>query len=429
MEPSDKSPVLRQSFRLSNFWKKLKPYENLHGSAKFATFSQLKDMGLLDSAGAYVGAFQHGKTLYYLRHNGPEHILAFAPTRSGKGVGLVIPTLLGWDGSCIVLDIKGENWALTSGWRQKYAGNRCLRFEPAALEGSVRFNPLAEIRLGTDFEVADVQNVATMVVDPDGKGLDDHWSKTSFSLIVGTTLHCLYTAKREGRIANLLDVAQCLANPERSTQETLEEMLAANYKDGQPHPVVAACAREMMNKAENELSGVISSATSFLSLYRDPIVARNTSTCDFQITDLMNDTRPISLYIVVGPSDKDRLKPLLRLLINQIVRKLTASMSFADGRAVAGYKHRLLLMLDEFPTLGKLDIFQESLAFIAGYGLKAFIITQDLSQIYAAYGKNESIISNCHLRIAYAPNKAETQELLSKMLGTATVNNEVDPIV
>jgi type IV secretion system protein VirD4 len=86
-------------------------------------------------------------------------------------------------------------------------------------------------------------------------------------------------------------------------------------------------------------------------------------------------------------------------------------------------------MLDEFPTLGKLDIFQESLAFIAGYGLKAFIITQDLSQIYAAYGKNESIISNCHLRIAYAPNKAETQELLSKMLGTATVNNEVDPIV
>jgi type IV secretion system protein VirD4 len=177
----------------------------------------------------------------------------------------------------------------------------------------------------------------------------------------------------------------------------------------------------MKNKADNERSGVLSTAMSFLTLYRDPIVAQNTSKSEFSIKSLMNLQQPVSLYLVVPPSDKDRLKPLVRLLINQIVRKLTEEMSFKDGASVQHYTHWLLLMIDEFPSLGKLDIFQEALAFIAGYGLKAYLITQDLSQLYAAYGKDESILSNCHVRIAYAPNKIETAELLSKMVGTTTI--------
>jgi type IV secretion system protein VirD4 len=103
------------------------------------------------------------------------------------------------------------------------------------------------------------------------------------------------------------------------------------------------------------------------------------------------------------------------------VRGLTEKMEFQDGRSVASYKHRLLLLLDEFPSLGKLDVFEESLAFIAGYGMKAYLIIQDISQLWTAYGKDESIFSNCHVRIAYAPNKIETAELLSKMSGTATI--------
>ena len=261
-----------------------------------------------------------------------------------------------------------------------------------------------------------------MIVDPDGKGLNDHWAKTGYSLIVGTTLHCLYVEQTRGRTATILDIATCLANPQSTIQETLEKMLTTRHHNGCPHPVVAACAREMLNKAENELSGVVSTAMSFLSLYRDPIVAQNTSTSDFKISDLMSNEKPVSLYIVVPPSDKDRLKPLIRLMVNQIVRSLTQNMEFRDGASVKHYRHRLLLMLDEFPSLGRLDIFQESLAYIAGYGLKAFLITQDLAQLYAAYGRDESIISNCHIRIAYAPNKPETQELLSKMLGTTTIN-------
>src|SRR6202022_1221050 len=174
-------------------------------------------------------------------------------------------------------------------------------------------------------------------------------------------------------------------------------------------------AKDMLNKAENEKSGVLSTAMSFLTLYRDPVVARNTEVSDFKIADLMNSERPVSLYLVVLPSDKDRLKPLIRLIINQAVRTLAKRLRFVDGRAVANYKHRLLMLVDEFPALGRLDVLQEALAFVAGYGIKAYLISQDLSQLYAAYGTEEAIMANCTVRIAFAPNKIETAEVLSKM--------------
>ena len=408
--------------------------EHLHGSAHWATRKEVEGTGMMGSgAGVYVGAWkdpESGKT-NYLRHDGPEHIMAFAPTRSGKGVGLVLPTLLSWPHSALIYDIKGENWALTSGWRQQEAHNKVMKFEPTALDGSsVRFNPLNEVRVGTDREVADVQNIMTMVADPEGKGLTDHWQKTGWALLVGLVLHVLYAEKNK----SLAGVVDFLCDPGRTTQQMLELMLVTDHDledvrgwvdvQGKPtrnHPVVGAVARDMLNKAEEEMSGVLSTAVSYLTLYRDPIVARNTSCSDFRVTDLMNDEQPVSLYLVVPPSDKDRLRPLIRLVINQIVRSLTESMEFKDGRSVAGYKHRLLLMLDEFPSLGKLDIFEESLAFIAGYGLKAYLIIQDISQLWTAYGKDESIFSNCHVRIAYAPNKIETAELLSKIAGTSTI--------
>lgn len=360
--------------------------------------------------------------LLYLRHNGPEHILAFAPTRSGKGVGLVIPTLLTWTESVVVLDIKGENWALTAGWRKKYAKNICLKFDPAAIDGSVKFNPLSEIRLRTLHEVADVQNIVTMVVDPDGKGLNDHWAKTGHALLVGAVLHSLYVESKKGKMATLAGVADLLSDPEKPIEDIFQEMLDTPHRDdGSVHPVVARSARDMLNKAENERSGVLSTAMSFLTLFRDPIVAQNTAISEFAIDDLMDLDSPVSLYLVVRPNDIQRLKPLVRLLINQIISRRTEKMEFKDGRTVKHYKNRLLLLIDEFPSLGRLEIFESALAYIAGYGLKAYLIVQDLEQLFKAYTNNESIISNCHIRIAYAPNKYATAELLSKMLGQTTI--------
>jgi type IV secretion system protein VirD4 len=422
-----------------------KLYESdLHGSAHWATEKEVREAGLLrdgkaDPHTCYVGGWRDPKTgkMHYLTHSGPEHILALAPTRSGKGVGLVVPTLLAWQGSTVVHDIKGENYALTAGYRRSL-GQRILRFSPTERGTSCHFNPLNEIRIRTDHENADAQNIATMIVDPDGKGLNDHWAKTGFALLTGVILHVLYA--REYPEKSLRTVASILSNPEvGNVDEIFEDMKTYEHDPegkmgwvdnrGRPtktHPNVAASAQEMLNKAENEKSGVISTAMSFLALYRDPIVAENTATSDFTIKSLMGDAKgekvpPTSLYLVVPPSDKDRLKPLIRLILNQIVRRLTEEMEFKDGRSVAGYQHRLLLMIDEFPSLGKLDIFAEALAFIAGYGLKAYLITQDVSQLYAAYTRDESIVSNCHVRIAYAPNKVETAEWLSKMLGQTTV--------
>jgi type IV secretion system protein VirD4 len=404
-------------------------HPGLHGTAHWATLPEIRQTGLLPKPGkpgqgVYVGAWTDKRgQIHYLRHDGPEHIAAIAPTRSGKGVGLVIPTLLSWPHSTVIHDMKGELWALTAGWRQKEAHNKVLKFDPAAGSGSCRFNPLAEVRLGSDFEVADVQNLVTIIVDPDGKGLNDHWTKTAHAFLTGVTLHLLYLAHCKSALpASLYDVAMALSDPNRDIKELYEEMLKTSHANGLTHPVVAAAARDMLNRPETERGSVLSSAMSYLSLYRDPLVAGNTRVSDFAIQDLMHHEKPVSLYLVVRPADKDRLKPLMRLILNQIVRTLTREeMRFQNGHPVRNYKHRLLLMLDEFPSFGRLEVFQEALAFIAGYGIKAYLIMQDISQLKAAYGQDESILSNCHVRVAYAPNKPETAEWLSKLTGTATV--------
>ena len=160
-----------------------------------------------------------------------------------------------------------------------------------------------------------------------------------------------------------------------------------------------------------------STAMACLGLYRDPVVARNTAESDFRIADLMNADAPVSLYLVVPPSDLARTRPIVRLILNQIGRRLTESMQVGAKNA---YRHRLLLLLDEFPSLGRLEFFETALAFIAGYGLKAVLIAQSLNQLEKAYGPNNSILDNCHIRLAYAANDDRTARRISDLLGQAT---------
>ncbi len=395
---------------------------DLHGSAKWADRKEIKAASLMDDAGVTVGGFKGDP----LRHNGPEHILAFAPTRSGKGISLVVPTLLEWQESVVVLDIKGENYALTAGYR-KSLGHRILRFEPTALEGSIRFNPLGEIRLGTDYEPMDCQNIAAMIIDPDGKGLKDFWMQSSFEWLSVAILHVLYRVKKEEkRTATLADANTILsAAAFLQMHDPLEAMLddIISYDHGREsvNNEVRRVASKMKGRAPPERSGVHSSSMTQLSLYADPIIAKNISKSDFKLDDLMNGDKPAAFYIIIPPSDIDRLRPLVRVLFNIMLRRLTAEMSFDEGRSVKSYKNRLLLMLDEFTSIGKLDIFEKALAFMAGYGLKCYIIVQDLTQLQQTYSREESIMSNCHVRIAFAPNKIETAKTLSDMIGSHTV--------
>jgi type IV secretion system protein VirD4 len=262
-------------------------------------------------------------------------------------------------------------------------------------------------------EVRDVQNIADILVDPEG-ALErrNHWEKTSHSLLVGAILHVLY-AEEEKTLAR---VASLLSDPERSFAATLRAMMNTRHLGDSVHPVVASAARELLNKSDNERSGVLSTAMSFLGLYRDPTVAAVTSGCDWRIDDLMAAQRPVSLYLVVPPSDISRTKPLIRLVLNQIGRRLTERLKCVDGRPA----RQLLLMLDEFPALGRLDFFETALAFIAGYGIRAFLIAQSLNQIEKAYGEHNSILDNCHVRVAFATNDERTAKRVSDALGTAT---------
>ncbi len=374
-----------------------------YGSARWATQTEIRATGLLGPDGVVLGRF--GRT--YLRHDGPEHVLCFAPTRSGKGVGLVVPTLLTWPGSAIVHDIKDENWTLTAGWRSRFG--RVLLFDPTNPDSSA-YNPLLEVRRG-DAEVRDVQNVADILVDPEG-ALErrNHWEKTSHSLLVGTILHVLYAEPDK----TLAGVANFLSDPKRPIETTLRAMMTTAHLGDRPHPVVASAARELLNKSENERSGVLSTAMSFLGLYRDPVIAKVTRRCDWRIADLVEDRRPATLYFVVPPSDISRTKPLVRLILNQIGRRLTEELHAKRRR------QRVLLMLDEFPALGRLDFFESALAFMAGYGLKSFLIAQSLNQIEKAYGTNNAILDNCHVRVAFATNDERTAKRVSDALGTAT---------
>jgi type IV secretion system protein VirD4 len=376
---------------------------NTYGTARWATRDDIRKAGLLADTGVVLGQFQNN----YLRHDGAEHVLCFAPTRSGKGVGLVIPTLLTWSGSAIVHDIKGENWDVTAGFRSTFS--RTLRFDPTSLESSA-YNPLLEVRRGLN-EVRDVQNIADILVDPEGSlEKRNHWEKTSHALLVGAILHVLYA----GRDKSLAGVAAFLSNPDETIENTLYAMMdTPHLGEAGPHPVVASAARELLNKSDNERSGVLSTAMSFLGLYRDPVIAKVTSHSDWRIADLVSD-RPASLYLVVPPSDISRTKPLIRLILNQIGRRLTEEFDPATKR------QRVLLMLDEFPALGRLDFFESALAFMAGYGLKAFLIAQSLNQIERAYGQNNAILDNCHVRVAFATNDERTAKRVSEALGTTT---------
>ncbi|EER59487.1 TraG family protein, partial [Acidovorax delafieldii 2AN] len=255
-----------------------------YGSARWAESKDIRRAGLLDSAGVFLGRQDER----YLRHAGPEHVMAFAPTRSGKGVGLVVPTLLSWPGSAVIHDIKGENWSLTTGWRARFS--HCLLFNPTDAH-SAAYNPLLEVRRGMH-EVRDVQNIADILVDPEG-ALErrNHWEKTSHALLVGAILHVLYA----GEDKTLRGVANFLSDPACPFELTLHRMMTTFHVGEGPHPVVASAAREVLNKSENERSGVLSTAMSFLGLYRDPTVAEVTSRCDWRIADLISAEHPVSL--------------------------------------------------------------------------------------------------------------------------------------
>ncbi|MCR9095687.1 MAG: type IV secretory system conjugative DNA transfer family protein [bacterium] len=413
---------------------------DLYGSARFATKAEIEEAGLLGhDSGVYVGALGEGARTFYLRDDGPSHCLAFAPTRSGKGVGLVLPTLLGgWVESAIIHDMKGENYAQTAAWRREMLGHRVLRFDPTAPEGNegpdwARYNPLEEVRLGP-LEVRDAQNVAAIIMDT-GDGSDDtgvHWTETGADFLTSLTLHVLYSQPQ----ATLRACLDLVSLPGVPIETICNEMIDTAHdpsgawkwrspSKGEPtrtHPTVSAGAQALLNKSPNERSSVVSTVRRALRLFADPVVARSTEASDFRITDLVAAETPTSLYLTIAPADLRRTRVLMRVLLQQVLHRLTEKLEAV--REGEGGRRRLLLMLDEFTALGRLHFLHDALGYIAGYGIKAYIVVQDLEQLRALYGRDEAISANCDVRVAFRPNKLETARVLSEMTGQTTVHKE-----
>ena len=394
---------------------------DLHGTARWADDAEVRASGLLAPRrylprwlrrpvvrigllaplkprdGIYLGAWRAHGRLNYLRDCGPGHVLVEAPTRAGKGVNTMVPTLLAWPHSALIHDFKGELWGLTAGARKRM-GQLCFKFDPTDPGNpGVKYNPLAEVRLRTPYETADVQNIVQILVDPDGRGFehDNHWMQAGMALLTGAILHILYIESAK----TLRGLIGLLSDPEATIEETIKGIMTAEHDPGgtmgwitgrgeptHTHPVVAESMREVLNKAEKERSAVISEVVRRLPVFRDPLIAAATEYSELRIDDLVNHERPASLYLSVPNDSRGRLKPLMRLMVNQIIGRMTARLAYKDGRAVAPHRRPLLLMLDEFALLGHFEVFAEALSHIAGFGLRACLAVQSFTQLYEPTG-------------------------------------------
>lgn len=506
-----------------------------HGSADFASSKDLEAMGLdAESSGVVCGRNPYNDKI--LLHDGPEHVFLAAPTRSGKGVGVIIPTAIIWKASIFLFDPKAELWTATAGFRQKFLKQKVLKFEPLSKDGSsARWNPYAEINFQSFDEVSDVTTINETIVNTgDESGDSRYWRDSAINLLNAVVLHLLYKRCQEKRelpcptdacsfiTAPNMNEAQTYSSmmvyPHISPQEFLEleedgqkyhnplkDIYGVYYTDWRPiveylqmlkeqpltqeeyegimdlpginpteeneaafenlrlailkrkdivkwksplkkimscsdtkevtaviekhpfplykllvHPKIAEAASAVF-KLPNETRGsVVGSATTPLKLYQDPLIKRNTCVSDFSCRDLLDPKQAVSLYMVLQPNDVPKLAPLTRLFTNTIIAKTVRDMKFDTDVAK---KQRLLLMLDEFPALKKLETIGNTLAICAGYGVKICTVVQNITQLNEIYTKDgtNKILSNSQVQIFMTPSDYDTAKLLSDTIGTTTI--------
>ncbi len=388
------------------------------GLAAWGKFEDAEEAGLFGQQGTVLGKLD-GEILCY---EGLEHQLLIGASRSGKGRGHVVPTLLAWPASALVLDVKGEladgdgrhGFPGTAGYRETMGP--VLRFAPTKTD-SCAFNPLMEVRIG-DHEVRDVQNIIEIITDPAGdQRYSDFWDKAAKQVLVGVILHVLYSEPLHRK--SLVVVREKLANL-KATCEIMARTLHRVNPDTEKPEVHYQCqlgAASFIANEERLQSGLKATAESFFGLFADPLVADKTSRSDFRLADLMCGPKPTTLFLQPPPSDAPRLMPLMRLVLNQLARSQMEHQEFgSDGRKK---KHNLLLCLDEFPQLGRMPFFETAMGAFAGYGLKAYLVCQSLNHIIRAYGRDNVILDNCHIVTAFAAADMNTAGEIARMAGEA----------
>lgn len=378
-----------------------KPDEKIHGDAKWSSEADIRRAKLRAKKGVLLG--RTGRDNYLIADDF-QHILLFAPTGSGKGVGFVIPNLLFWQESVICHDIKMENYELTSGYRNRELGQPCFVWNPADPDGvSHCYNPLDWISDKPGQMVDDAQKICNLILPE-----QEFWQNEARSLMLGVIL---YLCAVPEKVTSFGEVVRTM----RSDDVVYNLAVVLDTIGGRIHPVSYMNIAAFLQKADKERSGVISTLNSGLELWANPLIDTATASSDFDLQTLKKKKQTI--FVGVTPDNLQRLEPLLKVFYQQATDFLTRKMPGKDE------PHGVMFILDEFPSLGEMPQFQIGIAYFRGYRVKLFLIVQDTQQlkgIYEEAGMN-SFLSNSYYRITFSANNIETANMISQLVGNKTV--------
>jgi len=409
--------------------------DEIHGSSHWATFQEREEAGLHDATagGILIGAVKNEekRTLTYLYDNSDRHILVCAPTGTGKSMSITIPVGLTYPHSMLQLDLKEELWKHTAGFRQQKLGQRCLRWRPTNREDCCRINPLLLVRVGTDREIADVTLIAEIIVSDAKSSVESqHWDQTARNVVAGFLLHECWQARLEGRNPSLRRVGRLLSPTKGTVLDVIAKIRTFQHdpvglhgwkdEEGNPtktHPIIAEKVSAALQRDPKEGLSVLSNAEKHFDVFKDPLVDYATSDSDLDIMDLVEGDKPVSLYLCVPPNQVERLSGVIRMVFLTVFNRLTEEQK--------QHKHELLVLLDEFAQLKRMEPMNRIPTYIRGYGVRLMIIVQDMGQIKDLYGSFNSIIKNHHTIIAFTPTPTDTDtaKTLSDALGSFTIQH------
>jgi type IV secretion system protein VirD4 len=356
-------------------------------------------MGLRSKTGLLLGVYQKKMLIA----DGYQHILLFAPTGSGKGVGFVVPNLLFWRDSVIVHDIKLENYELSSGWRRSQLKQKVFLWNPADPDGiSHCYNPMDWISKKPGQMVDDVQKICNFLLPK-----QEFWSNEARALLTGIML---YLVADPNKPATLGEVVRTL----RSDDVVYNLAVVLDTMGKIIHPVSYMNIASYLQKPDKERGSVTSTANSSLELWANPLIDTTTATSDFNLHEFK--ISPHTVYVGLTPDNISRLKPLMNMFYQQAAAFFTAKMPQKHE------KFGVLMMMDEFPTLGKMEQFLAGIAYFRGYRVRLFLIIQDTEQLKGIYEENgmNSFLSNATYRITFAANNMQTANLISQLIGNKT---------
>jgi type IV secretion system protein VirD4 len=388
----------------------------LHGSARFANAIEVRNAGLLGDEGIIVGKYRDR----FLTLPGKQSVMLSAPTRSGKGVGVVVPNLLAWQDSAVVVDIKSENFAITAGFRAAH-GQAVYAWAPFAESArSHRWNPLSAIRLADRHVVGDTLAIAQVLYPTDlkGSGTEGFFNDTARNLFLGLALYLVETPELPRTIGEILRQSSGQGQP---IKEHLQRLMQQRT-EGCSHPrgpLSDACVDALMrflSTSDNTLSSILATLNAPLTVFSDPLVDAATSGDDFSVADVRRQR--MTVYVCIPPNRLADARVLLNLFFAQLINLNTAELPEHNP----ALKHQCLVLLDEFTALGRVNILNAAVGYLAGYNLRLVTVIQAVSQLESVYGLHDArtFATNHALQVLYAPREQRDANEYSEMLGTFT---------